>query len=52
MAKPVMKLDSETTARVEAQVSGVAADGLREALDKLGRAVALRAKTQGNDTAS
>ncbi len=51
-AKPAPKLDNETAARVEAQVSGVADEGLREALAKLGRAVALRAKTQGDDTAS
>ena len=50
--KPAMKLDGATAARVEAQVPGVADEGLREALAKLGRAVALRAKTQGDDTAS
>jgi len=50
--KPVPKLDSETTARVEAQVAGVVDEGLREALARLGRAVALRTKTQGDDTAS
>jgi hypothetical protein len=50
--KPLPKLDGETVARVEAQVAGVADEGLREALAKLGRAVALRAKTQGDDTAS
>jgi hypothetical protein len=52
VAKPVPKLDGETVARVEAQVAGVADEGLREALARLGRAVALRTKTQGDDTAS
>ncbi|TQI76056.1 hypothetical protein FHT98_3846 [Bosea sp. AK1] len=52
MSKPVPKLDGATAARVEAQVAGVADEGLREALARLGRAVALNAKTRGDDTAS
>jgi hypothetical protein len=50
--KPVPVLDPEAAARVAAQVSGVADEGLREALGRLGRAVALRMKTRGDDTAS
>lgn len=51
-ARPMPKLDGEEAARVEAQVACVADEGLREALARLGRAVALNAKARAPDTAS
>lgn len=51
-SKPAPKLDSTAAARIDEQVACVADEGLREALARLGRAVALSAKTRDHDTAS
>ncbi len=50
--KPVPVLDAAAVARVEEQVSPIADEGLRDALARLGRAVALDARKRSHDTAS
>ncbi|MCO5092360.1 DUF721 domain-containing protein [Bosea sp. (in: a-proteobacteria)] len=50
--KPVPELDQEAAVRVAAQVSGVVDERLRQALARLGRAVALEAQARADDTAS
>ncbi|MCU4179046.1 DUF721 domain-containing protein [Bosea sp. BH3] len=50
--KPAPVLDAAAAARVEEQVAPIADEGLREALARLGRAVALDAKARRHDTAS
>lgn len=52
VAKPAPKLDGAAATRIDEQVACVADEGLRQALARLGRAVAINAKTRGHDTAS
>lgn len=50
--KPAPVLDAASAARVEQQVAPIADEGLRDALARLGRAVALETRKRSHDTAS